>query len=191
MAASPSKMPGISSRRAPMFSWPAVPYFSPGTQKRPSTHLKIRIERSLSVIVKPPLLKVVFAALLYFSLLVQPAAAQKKQAAISGKVLDENDRPLGGVSVTILGRQSGIVTSDSGEFRIRVEAGRALALVFTFTGYKPEQRNFLLNEREEEKVLIRMERGTAALRPVVVSEQQAGREAGLVRINPRDAINIP
>jgi len=136
-------------------------------------------------------LKVVFAALLYFSLLVQPAAAQKKQAAISGKVLDENDRPLGGVSVTILGRQSGIVTSDSGEFRIRVEAGRALALVFTFTGYKPEQRNFLLNEREEEKVLIRMERGTAALRPVVVSEQQAGREAGLVRINPRDAINIP
>ena len=122
---------------------------------------------------------------------MQPAAAQKKQAAISGKVLDENDRPLGGVSVTILGRQSGIVTSDSGEFRIRVEAGRALALVFTFTGYKPEQRNFLLNEREEEKVLIRMERGTAALRPVVVSEQQAGREAGLVRINPRDAINIP
>jgi hypothetical protein len=124
-------------------------------------------------------------------LLVQPTFAQKKTAAISGKVLDENDHPLAGVSVTILGRQSGIVTSDSGAFRLKVEAEKALALVFSFTGYKSEQRNFLLNEKEEEQVIIRLERGAKVLQQVVVSDQQQGREAGLIKVNPRDAINIP
>jgi hypothetical protein len=124
-------------------------------------------------------------------MLVQPAFGQKKPAFISGKVLDENDQPLAAVSVTILGHQTGVVTSDSGEFRMRVEAGRAVALVFSFTGYRPEQRNFLLNEKEQERVIVRLERGPASLRPVVVSDQTPAREAGLIRINPRDAINIP
>ena len=72
-----------------------------------------------------------------------------------------------------------------------MEAEKALALVFSFTGYRPEQRNFLLNEKEDERVIIRMERSGKTLAPVVVSDQQAGREAGLVKMNPRDAINIP
>jgi hypothetical protein len=124
-------------------------------------------------------------------LLVQPAFAQKRTAFIAGRVLDENDHPLAGVSVTILGRQSGIMTNDSGNFRVRVEAEKALALVFSYTGYQTEQRNFLLNEKEEERVVIRMERGAKALAPVTVSDQQPAREAGLIKINPRDAINIP
>jgi len=108
-------------------------------------------------------LKVVIAALLPLLLLVLPAHAQKKSATIAGKVLDENDHPLPGVSVTILGRQSGIVTSDSGTFHLRVEADKALALVFSFTGYKTEQRNFLLNEHEAEQVIVRLERGSHVL----------------------------
>ncbi len=131
------------------------------------------------------------AALLLLWSLIQPAFGQKKSATISGRVLDENDHPLAGVSVTILGRQSGITTSDSGTFRIRVEAEKAFALVFSFTGYRADQRNFLLNEKEEERVVIRMERSGKALAPVTVSDQQPAREAGLVRINPKDAINIP
>ncbi|HXB34945.1 MAG TPA: carboxypeptidase-like regulatory domain-containing protein [Puia sp.] len=136
-------------------------------------------------------MKVVLAALLPLLLLVQPAFAQKRPAFISGRVLDENDHPLAGVSVTILGRQSGIMTSDSGFFRIRVEADKALALVFSYTGYRTEQRNFLLNDKEEERVVVRMERGGKALAPVTVSDQQPAHEAGLIRVNPRDAINIP
>src|SRR5688500_16071628 len=61
--------------------------------------------------------------------------AQKKQAYVSGKVVDENENPLGNVSVMILGRQKGVATSDSGAFRLQVPADRAFAIVFTFTGY--------------------------------------------------------
>ena len=117
--------------------------------------------------------------------------AQKKGAYISGRVLGENETPLSKVSVIILGKQSGIATSDSGTFRIKVPAEKAFALVFSFTGYRTEQRNFLLNENEQESVVIRMEPTTNQLKEVVVTDRQSRQEAGLVKINPRDAINMP
>jgi hypothetical protein len=117
--------------------------------------------------------------------------AQKKTAWVSGRVVGENEQPMGNVSVVILGRQKGIATIDSGTFRLQVPADKAFAIVFSFTGYKTEQRNFLLNENEEEYVVIRMERGARELDPVVVTDQRQRREAGLVVINPKNAINIP
>lgn len=129
--------------------------------------------------------------LLILLTLFQLAYAQKKPAAVSGKVVDENEKPLPNVSIVILGRQTGIVTNDSGAFRISVPAGRAFALVFSFTSYKTEQRNFILNEQEEERIIVRMERGSRQLQEVVVTDERERREAGLVRINPKAAINIP
>ena len=98
---------------------------------------------------------------------------------------------LAKVSIIILGKQNGIVTSDSGTFHIKVPADKAFALVFSFTGYKTEQRNFLLNENEQEQVVVRLERKTTELQQVVVTDQRDRKEAGLIKINPKDAINIP
>ena len=147
----------------------------------------------MSVIVNKTSLRIVFAALALSSLLLAlPAFSQKKAGAIvSGKLLDENENPLPGVSVTILGRQSGSITSDSGTFRLRVPPDKAFAIVFSFTGYKSEQRNFLLNQGEEEKIVVRLERNGKALQQVVVSDQRESRETSLIRINPKNAINIP
>lgn len=117
--------------------------------------------------------------------------AQKKMASVSGRVLDENEGPLSKVSVTVLGRQGGIATNDSGFFIITVPADKAFALVFSFTGYKKEQRNFILSDGEEERVVVRMERGGDALKEVVVTDQRPRREAGLITVNPKQAINIP
>src|SRR6185369_11042244 len=89
-------------------------------------------------------------------LLTVIAFSQKKPAFVSGKVLDENENPLSNVSVTILGKQTGISTNDSGNFRLKVAADKAFAIQFTFSGYKIEQRNFLLNENEEEVITVRM-----------------------------------
>ncbi|MEP7279295.1 MAG: TonB-dependent receptor [Bacteroidota bacterium] len=117
--------------------------------------------------------------------------AQKKTASVSGSVLDENENPLSRVNVTILGRNTGIATTDSGTFVVNVPADKAFALVFSYTGYKTEQRNFLLNQGEEEKLTIRLERGAKELEEVVVTDQRQRREAGLISINPKQAINIP
>ena len=91
---------------------------------------------------------------LFFSLL---GFAQKKSAYVSGKVIDENENPLQNVSVVILGNQKGIMTNDTGYFRLKVPAEKAFAIVFSYTGHKEEQKNFLLTENEEEFVTVRME----------------------------------
>ena len=85
--------------------------------------------------------------------------SQKKSAWVSGKVIDENENPLQNVSVVILGRQTGIATNDTGYFRLKVPADKAFAIIFSYTGYGSEQKNFLLSENEEEHITIRLERG--------------------------------
>ncbi|RYY23672.1 MAG: TonB-dependent receptor, partial [Chitinophagaceae bacterium] len=120
-----------------------------------------------------------------------PVQAQKKQAYISGKTVDPNEKPLANVSVSLLGKQTGVVTSDSGTFTITVPVDKAIALVFSYAGYKTEQRNFLLNTGERELVTVRMEPGVTHLDSVVVTDQRQRREAGLVVLNPKNAINIP
>ena len=132
-----------------------------------------------------------YSLLLLTLLFFQSSLAQKKAAFVTGKILDENERPLSNVSIIILGKQTGVASTDSGSFRLQVPAEKAFALVFSYTGFKTEQRNFLLNEKEEENVTIRMEKGYRQLNEVVVTDQRERKEAGLVKINPKDAINIP
>lgn len=117
--------------------------------------------------------------------------AQKNPAYVSGKVVDENEKPLPKVSVTILGQSKGIITNDSGYFRIRVTADKAFALVFSYTGYSSLQKNFLLNEAEEETITIRLQPGEKTLEEVVITDQKDRREAGLIKPNPKTIINLP
>ena len=68
--------------------------------------------------------------------------AQKKLASVSGKVIDQNEIYLPGVSVTILGQQKGIITSDSGFFQMNVPADKAFALIFSTAVIKLHSKTF-------------------------------------------------
>lgn len=117
--------------------------------------------------------------------------AQKKTAFVSGTVVDENENPLSRVSVIILGQSQGLATNDSGYFKLKVEAEKAFALIFSYAGRKTEKINFLLSEGEEEKVTVRLERGEKTLQEVVITDQRDRRETGLIRPNPKTIINLP
>lgn len=130
-------------------------------------------------------------ALLLFLIFSITSFAQKKSATISGKVVDEDDRPISGVSVVILGHQNGINTSDSGTFRMQVPAEKAFALVFSHTGFHTVQKNFLLNEGEHEVQTIRLLRSDKTLETVVIRDEKDRNETGLVRMNPKNAITLP
>ena len=119
------------------------------------------------------------------------AWSQKKTATVSGRVVDESDQPLAKVSVVMLGKQSGITTSDSGRFSLKVPADKAFALVFSYSGYKTAQRNFYLSENEQETLIIRLEKGTKTLEEVVVTTQPERTDVGLIRLNPRNALIMP
>lgn len=117
--------------------------------------------------------------------------SQKKAAYVSGKVIDENENPLPGVSITILGKQKGIISSDSGTYRMRVPAERAFALIFSSSGYRDEQKNFYLSENEEEQLTVKLERNGKTLQAVVVNDKRERTETGLVKINPKSTAALP
>ena len=117
--------------------------------------------------------------------------SQKKSAYVSGKVIDENENTLPGVSITILGKQNGIVTSDSGTYRIKVPAEKAFALIFSYSGYRDEQKNFYLSENEEEQLTVKLERKGKTLQAIVINDAKERTETGLIKINPKSTTALP
>ncbi|HEY5392267.1 MAG TPA: TonB-dependent receptor, partial [Hanamia sp.] len=117
--------------------------------------------------------------------------AQKNIAYISGKVVDEDEKPISGVSISILGRLNGIATGDSGIFRMAVPAEKAFALIFSHSGFSDQQKNFLLSEGEEEHITILLRRDSKTLQTVVVTNDKERTETGLIKINPKNAATLP
>lgn len=132
----------------------------------------------------------IFAALL-LSLTSFIAVAQNRTASIYGLVVDDNDEPLAGISVSILGKNSGIITNDSGRFEIKVAAEKALALVFSHTGFVSTQKNFFLSPGETEVIVVRMKKSGKVLDEVVITDERDRNETGLVKVNPKISVTIP
>jgi CarboxypepD_reg-like domain/TonB-dependent Receptor Plug Domain len=132
-----------------------------------------------------------FVIILALSSIFTNVTAQKRPAYVSGKVVDENENPLTGVSVTILGKTTGVTTSDSGTFRIKLTADNACALVFSYTGYRETQRNFFLSPDEEEHIVVRLIKTNETLDTVAITDNHEHTETGLTRINPKDAFAVP
>lgn len=129
--------------------------------------------------------------LLVFVLATLNTSAQKNSATVKGRVIDENENPIAGVSITILGNLSGIVSTDSGTFKIKVPAEKAFALVFSASAFGNVQKNFYLSANEEEQVTIRLIREGKTLDEVVIKDDKERKEAGLIRLNPKGAMALP
>ncbi len=143
-------------------------------------------------------LSALFSAMTYLKaffliLALSPALcfAQKKPTVVSGKLLDEDNQPLKNAAVRLLGSNRATATNDTGYFRLQVPANKAVALQFTYTGFLLSQRNFLLNEGEQEYIIVRMKRGERQLQDVTVTGRQGRRDAGEVTIDASAALNNP
>ena len=131
-----------------------------------------------------------FITLLCF-LYIHVAHAQSTNAIVVGIVVDENDAPLKNVSVSILGKNSSIVTNDSGRFSIKVPAQKSLALLFSLTSYAEQQKNFFLSPNETETIIIQLKKTGKMLDAVVVGADKERKEVGLIKINPKVAVIMP
>ena len=66
----------------------------------------------------------------------EPQEQGQGQVAIKGTVLDENDEPVVGASVTIQGQKQGVITDVFGNFTITAPVGTTLKV--SYVGYKTE-----------------------------------------------------
>ena len=126
-----------------------------------------------------------------FSFISTCAFAQNNSAIIDGSIIEENENPLSNVSIVILGKEKGIVSSDSGRFSLNVTAGKSFALTFTHTGYKDVQKNFLLSAGEKESVIIKMTLSANTMESIIITDDRERKENGLVKINPKNALTLP
>ncbi len=117
--------------------------------------------------------------------------AQKKAALITGRVINEEDKPLAGVSVLILNNEKNTLTTDSGYFAITVAANVPLAVVFSHVGYKTVQKNFNLNNREQERVTIKLVSDVNELKGIVITDQRDREQPGLINIDASKALINP
>ncbi|MEX1202371.1 MAG: carboxypeptidase-like regulatory domain-containing protein [Ferruginibacter sp.] len=132
-----------------------------------------------------------YCGTLLFCLWLVTGFSQSKKATVNGFIVDENDLPLPNISVVMLGKNIGIVSSDSGRFSVKVPAQKAFALVFSATGYISQQKNFYLSADEIENITIRLLLKGATLEEVIITDDKNRTEPGLIKINPKNLILMP
>src|SRR4051812_20436332 len=71
-----------------------------------------------------------YLTLLSFAIAIQSSA---QDVRVSGKVTGQNNEPLGGVSVTVRGANTGTATNNAGVFSLTVPSNATLAL--SYIGY--------------------------------------------------------
>jgi hypothetical protein len=102
---------------------------------------------------------------------------------ISGKVIDENDAPLQGVTVQMLNRAKATTTDSNGKFRMVVNPGKPFALIFSSIGHTSVQKSFIVGAGKNDKVTIRLMPTVTQLQEVTVKDERTRRDAGSVSID--------
>jgi TonB-linked SusC/RagA family outer membrane protein len=82
------------------------------------------------------LIALIFAFL--FAVNISTVQAQDLQPTLKGKVTDENDKPLEGVTVNIKGQNLSTVTNAAGNYSLRISNKKAI-IVFTFVGLEKQE----------------------------------------------------
>lgn len=101
----------------------------------------------------------------------EKSAMLQQQRVIRGKVVDDQETPLQGVSVYVKGREISAVTDSKGTFTISA-IGNQTTLVFSFLGY--EEQELLITGNEPLTVILQA--GTQALNEVSVTALGIKRE---------------
>jgi len=89
--------------------------------------------------------------------------SQTSPLKVSGKVVDENGKPMAGVNVLVKSTPLGTTTDADGNFAINAPSGKSV-LVFSFIGY--EEQEVILDNRSE--VFVSMKLASNSLSDVVV-----------------------
>ena len=100
---------------------------------------------------------------LFVAIFLLPVSILYAQLQVTGKITDEFNHPLTGVSVTVLNSNLGTSTDAEGNYRISVSPNSVV--VFSFVGFQTIERNIVRTEVLD----ITLKKGENALSEVVVT----------------------
>lgn len=111
----------------------------------------------------------------YIMLVAEKKSAPKKN--ITGTILDENNDPLIGVSVTVAGIKGGVITDIEGKFLIQASEGETLVL--SYLGYTTQK----VQVKKENQYSIQMRPDEQMIKEVVVTALGIKREQKALSYN--------
>ncbi len=124
----------------------------------------------------------IFLTLGWILLSLQGAFAQAN--AVQGSVVDENNAPLSGVSITVEGTSTGTVTNFDGEYTIR--AANGAVLVYSFVGFKEERRVV----GKDDTARVQLQQDAQALGEVVLVGSRNKARTAVESAVPVDVVDI-
>lgn len=109
------------------------------------------------------------------SFMLAVCALYAQSHTFKGKVTDEKDAPLAGVSVMLKGTGSGTQTNESGVFTLKTNAQGKAELVFSYTGYK----TITVPAEDNKDIKVKLDRESNDLNDIVVVGYQTVRRKDL------------
>lgn len=121
---------------------------------------------------------------LFLLLLLAQGVLAQATGTLRGTVRDETGATLPLANVSVAGTVMGTVCNEAGEYRIELPAGRALRIVFSYSGAQPYMEEVVLNAGEERRLDARLRFIT--LKAIdVEATRRVDREQGVDRIDPK------
>jgi len=111
-------------------------------------------------------------------------------AVLSGKVTDQENKPLELVNVAILGSTTGVATNHEGNYTLTVPAGREVVVDFSFIGFEPRRFKMTLRPGEIRELDVAMISRPTELKAVEIRDDQI-RNYNYVRLDPKGAKLVP
>ena len=102
--------------------------------------------------------------------------AQEKKATLGGFVGDENNEPLPGVSVLLVGTSYGAITNAAGEYKLKNVAEGRYTIEISFVGYKKQSRSINVDGKPMNNINFMLSETVEELNEIVVMGKTTARE---------------
>lgn len=128
--------------------------------------------------------------ILLSSFLIQYSFSQEV-ATIKGKIVNEKNEGLPNVSISILGKETSVLSNVEGYFSISIPANTAVALIFSYTGYQSFQKNLTLFPNATQFIQVQLQNKLNELKEVIITDERLRQESGRINIDANKAILNP
>lgn len=124
-------------------------------------------------------------------IITTPLLAQRTDYIVSGKVVDENQKPLVGVNIYDTFHKIGTTTDVNGQYQIKYKNALNCKLEFKFIGYKTETRILNFFPKNRLTLNISLKPDVLKMQQVEITEKKFDPEVGSYEIKIPELRTIP
>lgn len=114
----------------------------------------------------------------------------QEKATVKGTLVNESNKPVQGVNVSVFGQPGGVATRVDGSFELKVNASEPIEVVFSFIGYKTERIPMQLSPGEV-KIMNQILKVSETSLPAVEVRDEQYKRTSFTRIDPKTVGQIP